>query len=101
MLNCSQIFRKYFCPPLFTELENCGVQALTSRIFPNCSIHNLEKKEPKQNKILVNPWVHETKAKTAYILKKNEYYNKKNPLFKIQRFVKLWREPLIFNPFYY
>ena len=33
--------------------------------------------------------------------KKNEYSNKKNPLFKTQRFVKLWREPLIFNPFYY
>ena len=25
MLNSSQTFRKYFCPPLFSELESCAV----------------------------------------------------------------------------
>ena len=88
-------FLKYFCPPLFTKLENCAVQALTIRIFPNCLLHNLEKKDHNKKPFFVNSWVHETKAKTTYILKEkmNTMYNKKNPLFKIQRFVKLWREP--------
>ena len=26
MLDCSGKVRKYFCPPLFTELEHCAVQ---------------------------------------------------------------------------
>ena len=52
MLNCSQTFRKNSCPLLFTELENCAVQALNSRISPNCLLHNLEKKGPQQNTYL-------------------------------------------------
>ena len=69
ILNCSQTVRKYSCPLLFSELENCAVQALTIRIFPNCLLHNLEKKD-NEITFLVNSWVHETKVRTAYILKK-------------------------------
>ena len=32
MLNCSQSSRKFFCPPLFTELEHCAVKCFLSEI---------------------------------------------------------------------
>ena len=40
MLNSSQTFRKYFCPPLFSELECCAVglqwKVTTRKKCKNC-----------------------------------------------------------------